>query len=100
MCVFVWCILGSTNFVGMSSAQDPFYIVKEEIQDSVSVCLYLDRHVFVRTLINVVARECFFVRLISCNLHSTNGSVSLQEWGIKSTSPRSFLLIVAALSGR
>ncbi|KAJ4894756.1 Uncharacterized protein Rs2_21550 [Raphanus sativus] len=39
-------------------------------------------------------------RLISCNLHSTNGSVSLQAWGIKFMSPRSFLLTVEAFSGR
>lgn len=41
-----------------------------------------------------------FVRLISCNLHFTNGSVSLPTWGIKRMWRRSLLLLVEALSGR
>ena len=32
--------------MGMSSAQDPFYIVKEEIQDSVSFVLDLEQDMF------------------------------------------------------
>ena len=44
--------------------------------------------------------DAFVVRLISCNQHSTNGSVSLQAWGIKSMPPKSFLLTVEASSGR
>ncbi|XP_009113654.1 syntaxin-61 isoform X3 [Brassica rapa] len=40
------------------------------------------------------------ILLISCSQHSTNGSVSLQAWGIKCMPPKSFLLTVEASSGR
>ena len=41
-----WCIKVSQIVWGMSSAQDPFYIVKEEIQDSVSFVLDLEQDMF------------------------------------------------------
>ncbi|KAL0656305.1 hypothetical protein Bca4012_076889 [Brassica carinata] len=53
-----------------------------------------------RKILSTLLKKRFKILLISCNLHSTNGSVSLQAWGIKFMSPRSFLLTVEALSGR
>ena len=92
----------------MSSAQDPFYIVKEEIQESVSFSFFLRLVygldlLFVLQLLICSCNEFWgslFVRLTSYNLLFTNGNGLLLMRESKCVLRRSCLLLVRALSGR